>query len=468
MHQTRAPCSPPPTQRVQQLNCAARHRLKAPPSSLASRRPLRASPPAVASSRHAAPAVMPAAAAGAAGAPPAGPASEYAPFLEVALSAAKEAGAVIAAAWDQTKTIDTKSGGCGRSRVAAGAPVAPCCLPLAGRTGLLRPACPLPGLGSCLALVLASLPLHHLPAPLLIPITCPPVLQAMLIWSLRQTSGARSSSWAASGKPSPTTSSLGRRARQRRWVGPIMKRHQWGGRARQPRWAHSAPAASRHSCPHLPPIPSLCDSVAINPNVTLRVCLSVCLQGFTDELTDAPTWMVDPVDGEGVAGVHAVLGFAAARCLFLCVSLAAPCFLLTGCLPAQLPAHLSTSFPSPAGTTNFVHRFPFSCVSIGLTIGKQPVVGVVFNPILGELYEAVRGGGALLNGQPIRVSDTAQLSKAVVATELGTRRDECFMDACFHRIRTLGQQSRSLRCTGSCALNLCGVAMGRCGAGKGL
>lgn len=109
-----------------------------------------------------------------------------------------------------------------------------------------------------------------------------------------------------------------------------------------------------------------------------------------------------------------------------------------------------------------MHRFPFSCVSIGLTVGKQPVVGVVFNPILGEMYQAVRGGGAFLNGQPIRVSDTTQLSKAVVATELGTRRDEGFMDACFARIRTLGQQSRSLRCTGSCALNLCSVAMGRC------
>lgn len=44
----------------------------------------------------------------------------------------------------------------------------------------------------------------------------------------------------------------------------------------------------------------------------------------------------------------------------------------------------TTTCPSPTGTTNFVHRYPFSCVSIGLTIGKRPVVGVVFNPILGE------------------------------------------------------------------------------------
>ncbi|PSC69083.1 Inositol monophosphatase 3 [Micractinium conductrix] len=133
------------------------------------------------------------------------------------------------------------------------------------------------------------------------------------------------------------------------------------------------------------------------------------VQGFTDELTHEPTWMVDPVDG----------------------------------------------------TTNFVHRYPFSCVSIGLTINKQPVVGVVFNPILNELYHATRGGGAFLNGAPITASDTTELRRAVVGTEMGTRRDDGFMDACFDRIRTLGQAARSLRCSGSCALNLCSVAQGR-------
>lgn len=45
--------------------------------------------------------------------------------------------------------------------------------------------------------------------------------------------------------------------------------------------------------------------------------------------------------------------------------------------------------------------------------------------------------------------------------ELGTRRDDAFLDACFDRIRKLGQRARSLRCSGSCALNLCSVAQGR-------
>ena len=56
------------------------------------------------------------------------------------------------------------------------------------------------------------------------------------------------------------------------------------------------------------------------------------------------------------------------------------------------------------GTTNFVHGYPFSCVSIALAVNKQPVVGVVFNPILKELFSAVKGKGATLNGSPIKVS----------------------------------------------------------------
>lgn len=132
-------------------------------------------------------------------------------------------------------------------------------------------------------------------------------------------------------------------------------------------------------------------------------------QGCCGELTSQPTWMVDPVDG----------------------------------------------------TTNFVHRFPFSCVSIGLAIEKKVVVGVVYNPILKELFFAKRGSGAFLNGHPIHCSETKELRHALIATELGTRRDDEFLDAAFTRMRSLAKQSRSLRACGSCALNLCSVAMGR-------
>ncbi len=56
------------------------------------------------------------------------------------------------------------------------------------------------------------------------------------------------------------------------------------------------------------------------------------------------------------------------------------------------------------GTTNFVHGFPFSAVSIGFAIDKVPVVGVVYNFNLKQLYAAKKGGGATLNNKPIHAS----------------------------------------------------------------
>jgi fructose-1,6-bisphosphatase/inositol monophosphatase family enzyme len=56
------------------------------------------------------------------------------------------------------------------------------------------------------------------------------------------------------------------------------------------------------------------------------------------------------------------------------------------------------------GTTNYVHGFPFPCVSIALAVDKEPVVGVVYNPILQECFAAAKGAGATLNGKAIRCS----------------------------------------------------------------
>ncbi|XP_022848272.1 inositol-phosphate phosphatase-like [Olea europaea var. sylvestris] len=127
------------------------------------------------------------------------------------------------------------------------------------------------------------------------------------------------------------------------------------------------------------------------------------------ELTDEPTWIVDPLDG----------------------------------------------------TTNFVHGFPFVCVSIGLTIGQIPTVGVVYNPIMNELFTAIRGKGAFLNGKPIEVSSQSELMKSLLATEAGTKRDKSTVDDTTNRINSLLFKVRSLRMSGSCALNLCGIACGR-------
>jgi myo-inositol-1(or 4)-monophosphatase len=67
------------------------------------------------------------------------------------------------------------------------------------------------------------------------------------------------------------------------------------------------------------------------------------------------------------------------------------------------------------GTTNFVHAMPLSAVSIGVAHRGKLVCGVIYDPFHDELFSAVVGGGALLNGAPIKVGPQATLGEAVVA-----------------------------------------------------
>src|SRR5262245_50921531 len=68
------------------------------------------------------------------------------------------------------------------------------------------------------------------------------------------------------------------------------------------------------------------------------------------------------------------------------------------------------------GTINFVHGVPVFAVSIARYVGGKPHLGVVFNPIMGELFAAEAGKGATLNGSPIRVTATEELSEALLIT----------------------------------------------------
>lgn len=89
------------------------------------------------------------------------------------------------------------------------------------------------------------------------------------------------------------------------------------------------------------------------------------------ELTNAPTWIIDPIDG----------------------------------------------------TMNFVHGLPYTCISVALLINKITEIGIVYNPILEQLFTARKGQGAFLNGAPIHVSNEKELRKALVMLEVGTSRD---------------------------------------------
>eukprot|EP00904_Undaria_pinnatifida_P007482 jgi/Undpi1/3864/HiC_scaffold_16.g07232.m1 len=131
--------------------------------------------------------------------------------------------------------------------------------------------------------------------------------------------------------------------------------------------------------------------------------------GAIAALTDAPTWIVDPVDG----------------------------------------------------TTNFVHGFPMTCVSIGFGRGKKMEVGVVYDPCADELYQTVRGFGSFVNGVRTSSSGCTDLGSAIVITEYGYQRDPAAVRTMMEATEKVLRQSRGIRQVGSGCLDLCWVGCGR-------
>lgn len=105
-------------------------------------------------------------------------------------------------------------------------------------------------------------------------------------------------------------------------------------------------------------------------------------------LTNAPTWIIDPIDG----------------------------------------------------TMNFVHTFPHSCVSIGLFIDSLPQIGIIYNPMIEQLFTAIKGKGAYLNGRRIHVSGETKLSNALLMMENGTGRDPDRVKAVIENFKNLVPQ----------------------------
>uniref|UniRef100_A0A5S6QV18 Inositol-1-monophosphatase n=1 Tax=Trichuris muris TaxID=70415 RepID=A0A5S6QV18_TRIMR len=134
--------------------------------------------------------------------------------------------------------------------------------------------------------------------------------------------------------------------------------------------------------------------------------------GKKGTLTDAPTWIIDPIDG----------------------------------------------------TTNFVHKVPFVCISVALYMNKLPIIGVIYNPVLEELFTARKGLGAYRNGFPIQVSKTKELNKALLLLTFGVQNRFCVPNAVDvylkNNKRIVEKGIRGHRSFGSAALNLCYVALG--------
>lgn len=143
-------------------------------------------------------------------------------------------------------------------------------------------------------------------------------------------------------------------------------------------------------------------------------------KGGPFNITDEPTWIVDPIDG----------------------------------------------------TTNFIHGFPMVATSIGLAVGGVPVVGVIYNPFLDQMYSAAKGRGAYLNqkqklpitGQPLPLKS---LGSALICAEFGATREPPAHPARMESFRKLtghpdqgGVMCHSLRSLGSAAMNISYVASG--------
>ena len=111
------------------------------------------------------------------------------------------------------------------------------------------------------------------------------------------------------------------------------------------------------------------------------------------------------------------------------------------------------------GTINYAHGYPLWCVSIALEHQGELVVGVVHAPVLDTLYSAARGGGATVNGRPLRVSAVDSLRDSLISTGLPTD-FQADADRQLALFRQFSTGTHSIRRSGTTAWNLTQVAAG--------
>ncbi|HIH17781.1 MAG TPA: inositol monophosphatase [Nanoarchaeota archaeon] len=98
-------------------------------------------------------------------------------------------------------------------------------------------------------------------------------------------------------------------------------------------------------------------------------------------------------------------------------------------------------------------------VSIGLCRGKKPILGVIYAPLRNELYAALEGDGATLNGTPIKTSTLTEMSKAIIGAEYGHEKRTNTLD--FHRKILIPEGVRYVLTLGCATLPLAFVASGK-------
>lgn len=111
------------------------------------------------------------------------------------------------------------------------------------------------------------------------------------------------------------------------------------------------------------------------------------------------------------------------------------------------------------GTTNYAHGYPHFAVSVALEVDGEVELGVVYDPILRELFTGERGGGASVNGRPLRVSSVREMLRALGCT--GFPYDRSRFTATLRRWEYFVHRLQGVRRDGSAALDICYVAAGR-------
>ncbi len=114
------------------------------------------------------------------------------------------------------------------------------------------------------------------------------------------------------------------------------------------------------------------------------------------------------------------------------------------------------------GTTNFVNRVPHCAISIGVYKEKKSYIGIVYNPILNELYSAKAGEGAYLNGKLIHVSSDENFQTSLISTGFpytgATNKND--LDWVIKNLQRILPKCQDIRRLGSASIDLCMVANG--------
>lgn len=112
------------------------------------------------------------------------------------------------------------------------------------------------------------------------------------------------------------------------------------------------------------------------------------------------------------------------------------------------------------GTTNYLHQLPVFSISVALQKNHETVIGIVYDIVNDEMFHAISGKGAFLNGEPIRVSSTSLLQDALLATGFPIKNFE-IIDDYLRIFKNLVTKTRGIRRLGSAAVDLAYTACGR-------